>query len=100
MIESKAKTMSSQVLALLCSANNLSNQCYSSPNLTSYISCKKNPNYDIFQDATEIIICYQRWMENVYYSKEKLNSKSSSKRKGLVSVIAWLHGLNLNFPSK
>lgn len=92
-----AKTMSPQVLALLCSVNNWDNQCYSSPSLTSYISSKKNLNYDISQDATEIIICYQRWKENVYYSKEKLNSKSSSKRKGLVSVIVWLHGLNLIF---
>lgn len=89
-----------QVLALLCSVNNLDSQCYSSPSFTSCISCKQNSNYDTFQNATEIIICHQRWMENVYYSKEKLNSKSSSKRKGLVSVIAWLYGLNLNFPSK
>lgn len=40
-IENMTKTMSPQVPALLCYVNNLSNQCYSSPSLTSCISCKK-----------------------------------------------------------
>lgn len=78
-----AKTMSPQVLALLCSVNNWGNQCYSSPSLTSCISSKKNPNYDISQDATEITICYQRWKENVYYSKEKTQFKILFKKKRL-----------------